>query len=130
MGDRCFMSVVCRRQDASIFEELGFDLHHEDKPDTAVIEMWDAEANYAHSGDMPKDIPYYGHHYEGGDYGAHKFVCDGSVYAEAACGHNAGYVVLWDAKRNRPEPRSLRVIRAYRKRFAELRKKFPEFNTA
>ena len=112
MGDRCYMSLVCRRQDKERFEELGFVLNCRDEG--PLLEMEDAEANYAHCGDLPKDIPYHGSHGAGGDYGPGVFACDGTTYAEVEGGHNGGLVIHWDETTNRPLKSSLQAIREYR----------------
>ena len=84
MGDRCYMKLECRRQDAPRFEALGFYIE-EDESKADVATMVDEGANYAHSGDMPEDIPYYGWHDTGGGYEACVFACDGKKLAEATC---------------------------------------------
>lgn len=55
MGDRCFMTVTCRREDRERFEELGFVLEFDGDSDP-VLEMIDEQANYAHANKMPRDI--------------------------------------------------------------------------
>lgn len=114
MGDRCYMTITCRRQDAPRFEELGFCIQ-EDGPTGHTCEMVDEEANYAHSGDLPTDIPYYGENGVGGNYGAGVVACDGTRYAEKDCGHDGdgSFVVEWDFKKNRPTASSLAHIRHY-----------------
>lgn len=94
MGDRCHMTVYCRPQDVPRFEELGFTAQIDPiPPDATEVEMIDEEANYAHFGDLPTDIPYHGWHHEGGDYGPAEFACDGTTYAEWETGHGiSGYV--------------------------------------
>jgi hypothetical protein len=112
MGDRCFMQVTCRRQDQARFADLGFRLEFEQERGCPVIEMIDEEANYAHSGRMPTDIPYRAEHGSGSNYGEGHIVCDGSRYAEAG-GTSDGFVVSWDFRRNKPTPRSLAHIRRF-----------------
>ena len=48
MGDRCYMSVTCRREDMARFEELGFEVEFETSPESLVVEMVDQEANFGH----------------------------------------------------------------------------------
>jgi hypothetical protein len=101
MGDRCYMSLYCRRQDVPRFEELGFSLQTSSDPSESdlpadTVEMIDEEANYAHSGDMPADIPFHGYHCAGGNYGEHQFACDGKEYEEWETGNSGGYVVELD----------------------------------
>ena len=37
MGDRCCMSVTCRRQDQELFEEIGFRIEFDEDQTTPVI---------------------------------------------------------------------------------------------
>jgi hypothetical protein len=78
MGDRCHMTIYCRPQDTARFEELGFTAQI---PETAfndgTVEMLDEEANYAHHGSLPTDIPWTGSHHEGGNYGPAELHCPG-----------------------------------------------------
>src|ERR1051325_8192342 len=99
MGDRCYMEVTCRRKDVKCFEDLGFAMQdwNNENPDSPTVVMVDEEANYAHSGRMPTNIPYHGHNGAGGCYGESAFACDGERFAEVEAGHDGGYVVAWDA---------------------------------
>jgi len=84
MGDRCYMSVTCRKDDAHLFEDLGF--IDEQMPDLppGIVNLVDEEANYAHCGDMPDTVPYFGTNSNGWDYGAGEFVCDGDEVFEVS----------------------------------------------
>jgi hypothetical protein len=113
MGDRCYMSVTCRRQDRDRFEELGFHLEFESSPESPVIEMVDEEANYAHANDMPADIPYYGYNSAGGHYGDGQIVCDGKEYDEMETGRDGGFVVVWDYRNKKPTKQCLANIRRF-----------------
>ncbi len=113
MGDRCYMSVTCRRQDRDRFEAIGFHLELETSPESLVIEMSDEEANYAHTGEMPTDIPYYGINSAGDNYSAGDCACDGKEYAEVETGQNSGFIVAWDYKTSEPTPQSLDNIRHF-----------------
>ncbi|MCX6896788.1 MAG: hypothetical protein NTZ16_15115 [Verrucomicrobia bacterium] len=112
MGDRCYMSVTCRREDQARFEELGFVLEVEPTSESLVIEMVDEEANYAHADQMPTDIPYTAAHGGGSNYGAGNIACDGKEFAEVAA-TNDGFVVDWDYRKMKPRPQSLTRIRHY-----------------
>jgi len=112
MGDRCYMSVTCRREDKARFEELGFELESESSPESLVIEMVDQEANYAHYDKMPVNLPYTANHSAGDNYGPGSIACDGKEYAEVACSSD-GFVVAWDYKKSRPTTRSLNEIRQF-----------------
>ncbi len=115
MSDRCYMELTCRRQDQKRFEALGFTAQDwkQDRPDLVV--MVEEEADYAHSGKLPTDIPYHGFNGSGGNFGQGSFACDGRTYAEVETGHGGGFVVDWDETRNRPSATSLKNIRRYLK---------------
>jgi hypothetical protein len=112
MGDRCYMSVTCRRQDRDRFEKLGFVLEFEQSPDSLVIEMADQEANYALAGQLPTNIPYTAWNGAGSNYGDGKMACDGKQYAEVSA-HQDGFVLDWDYEKMRPEPKSVQRVRHY-----------------
>lgn len=112
MGDRCYMHVTCRRQDMGRFEALGFALEYESGPESLVVEMADPEANYAHSGEMPVNIPYTAFNGAGSEYCEYRMACDGKQYREV-CGNSSGFVIDWDYKKNGPARKSLAQIRHY-----------------
>jgi hypothetical protein len=131
MGDRCYMSVTCRREDQQQFEDLGFHLEFESSPESLVIEMVDEEANHAHFDEMPTDIPYIGWNGSAGNYGDGKIACDGKQLAEVSA-NNDGFAVKWDYKKSAPTRQSLKKIREFikvhsraEKIFAKLRQKEP-----
>jgi hypothetical protein len=107
------MHITCRREDQQLFERIGFHLDFDQSPDSPIIEMVDEEANYAHYDDMPTNRPYFGYNGAGGNYGQSSFACDGRRYAEVETGFDGGFVVVWDALKNRPTPKSLRAVRRY-----------------
>lgn len=113
MGDRCFMQVTCRRQDIPQFEPLGFHLNHEQAAGSPLVELIDEQANYAHHGLLPRNVPYHGYHSVGGNYGSYNFACDGRRYAEVETGHDGDYVIHWNPRTQRPTAESLRRIRKY-----------------
>ncbi|MCS6273999.1 MAG: hypothetical protein H2169_06615 [Opitutus sp.] len=67
MGDRCYMSVQCRVRDAKPFFDLGFYLEERIGNLACLV---DSEANFGHSGDMPKGIAYCAESGSGDDYDA------------------------------------------------------------
>jgi hypothetical protein len=96
MGDRCHMTIYCRPQDTARFEELGFTTQiFETAFNDGTVEMLDEEANYAHSGVLPTDIPWTGSHHEGSDYGPAELHClgDGIVHEwQCATQMRDGYI--------------------------------------
>ncbi|MEQ2009767.1 MAG: hypothetical protein ABMA26_23525 [Limisphaerales bacterium] len=108
------MQVTCRRQDQSRFEALGFQLDFEQNAQTPVIEMTDEEANYAHQGRLPADVPFLAAHGPAGNYGDGFVACDGKRYADVEAGHDGGFVVRWNEAKDEPDRSSLAAIRTYR----------------
>jgi hypothetical protein len=104
------MRVTCLLKDKKVFEDLGFVAESET---ATTCELEDSEANYAHNSDMPKNIPYFGWHGAGGDYGAMKFCCDGEVLDEAPTDGDGTLIVVWDEKADAPTERSVRHVREY-----------------
>lgn len=113
MGDHCYMQVTCRRQDQPTFEELGFHLDFEEAPDCPIVELLDEQANHAHHGDLPTNVPFLASHGAGGNYGDGKIACDGNRYAEVESGHAGGFVVWWTQRSHRPTAHSLATVRRY-----------------
>jgi len=81
MGDRCSISITCRRCDAPAFEKLGFTLEHSEDaegnaiPDDGVsplVIVEDQEAYYSPER-YPEGIPYIGTHGKGWEYGRGEF---------------------------------------------------------
>jgi hypothetical protein len=87
MGDRVYMRITCRREDAPHFEKLGF-VEDETESDIA-ISMVDAEANYGHweplQGLAKAGVPFFGWHDAGGEYDGCVLAADGMEYADALC---------------------------------------------
>ena len=88
MGERCSMTIRCRREHAARFETLGFseEFEAEDK-NTPAVTLVDHEANWAHSGEMPTDVPWTGTSDACYSYGASRYACDGKDFAEVDAGH-------------------------------------------
>ena len=120
MGDRCYMTVTCRRQDIPRFEQLGFTVS--DDRGGHVVELEDDSANYAHHGDLPLDIPWTGCNTEGGNYGRADHACDGKTYLECSTDHDGNLTIGWDTQRNAPHPKDI----AYVRRFLKLQKRVEE----
>ena len=87
MGDRVYMRITCRREDAPHFENLGF---VEDESESEIaVSMVDDEANCGHSQPLRElaggGVPFFGWHDAGGEYDASVLASDGAEYAEALC---------------------------------------------
>ena len=113
MSDRCYMEITCRPQDQERFEALGFVAQDWKQESPALVILVDEEADYAHSGNLPPDVPYHGFNGPGGNYGQGALACDGKTYAEVETGHGSGFVVDWNDCTRRPSSRSLQSIRRY-----------------
>jgi hypothetical protein len=124
MGDRCYMSVTCRRQDQARFEELGFHVEFDEDDNSPVIEMVDEEANYAHVGQMPTDIPFMAQNGAGYDYGGAEVVCDGWKTIEIPFAHHGGFVVDWNFRLGLPTFKSIFCIRRFLKLKRRVQKLF------
>ena len=112
MGDCCYMSVTCRREDEDKFEGLEFASEFEISPGCLVVELVDAEANYAHHDEMPANIPYIATYSAGSNYGAGSIACDGKTYVEIARTGD-GFVVDWDYRKMKPTAQCLTKIRKF-----------------
>jgi hypothetical protein len=87
MGDRVYMRITCRREDAPYFEKLGF---VEDETEGEIaISIVDAEANYGHWEPLQElakaGVPFFGWHDAGGEYDGCVLASDGTEYADALC---------------------------------------------
>ena len=112
MGDRCYMQLTCKKNDRSIFEELGFASEGESDDFSSCLEMVDVEANYGHAGDLPKEIVYLGTHAAGDAYGPEAFACDGKTYLEQPTDGEGGFVVAFDDQGN-ANPNSLAEVKNF-----------------
>jgi hypothetical protein len=114
MGDRCYVQLICRKEDAPRFEAIAFNLQDENAG-PGLVEMTDHERNggTCYGEDWPTDIPYTGSAGNGDQYDGCEFACDGKEYREVSTGIQGGYLVEWDAKLNEPGDRSLAAIRLY-----------------
>jgi len=123
MGDRCYMTVTCRREDAHLFtnDDLGFQFFDEieEKETSRVVQLEDQEANYAHSGDMPTGIPYHGSNGAGDDYGEGVFACDGGLFIDE-CEAVEGSPVVIMLDDGTLEPNSEARARAYLNAMAKV----------
>jgi hypothetical protein len=135
MGDRCHMEIVCRREDAPLFEPEGFAiecgftlrhgrLHYDSAVSavSAVVQLGQDEVNYAASvgdgkagfGDLPMRVPFFGTHGPGGDYGDGVFATLGRRLHYALALHNSAVpAVELDLSTGKLVERQLRAARRY-----------------
>jgi hypothetical protein len=81
MGDRAYVRLTCRQEDAGRFEQIGF---VEDRTEGELaVSMVDEEANYAHYSELTElakaHVVFCGWHDAGGDY-------DGAMFASGGDG--------------------------------------------
>lgn len=80
MGDRAYVRITCRREDAERFQELGF--VEDDVESDKAVSMVDDEANYAHHAALTAlakaGVVFFGWHEAGCEYDAALFASDGS----------------------------------------------------
>lgn len=80
MGDRAYVRITCRREDAERFEQLGF--VEDDSESDIAVSMVDDEANYAHYSALTAlakaGIVFFGWHDAGSEYDGSMFASDGA----------------------------------------------------
>ncbi len=80
MGDRAYVRVTCRREDAERFQQLGF--VEDDCEGGIAVSMVNDEANYTHYSKLTAlakaGIVFFGWHDEAGEYDGSMFASDGT----------------------------------------------------
>jgi hypothetical protein len=116
MGDRCNMYVTVRDSDLKRFMELTEDYYSFSvwDEDTNTTELLAEEINFGNTDDLPKDIPFIGHHYQGFEYGPAQFACDGQgKFGIATTGHDSsGFPIDFDDEGN-PKQEQIEFVRAF-----------------
>ena len=106
------MEIRCRKEHASRFVDLDFSNWSAERiQPEGVVTMVDEEANYAHTGEMPTDIPWEGWS-DGGSYGSFLYACDGKALCEVSVGENQ-FCVEWDYDKMEPKQSSVQAIREF-----------------
>ena len=119
MSDRCYMTVTCMTKNKEIFEDLGFEVM-EDTENGEIITLEDQSANYAHSRDMPCNIPYYGSHCAGSSYGPMRFACDGAEYFEVSEMGDSGAICVEVDHNGDVAPESVHHVKQYLRVVAQV----------
>lgn len=117
------MWVTCRPCDTQVFVDLGFDVREENG---TSCNLYQQEANYALSGQMPTNIPYVGWHGEGSEYEGHEMVCDGNKLFEVPVSKGGDLFVYWDEATNAPDKRWVGVLKDFIRTRNIIRKMFDE----
>lgn len=100
MGERCYLTLVCAKQDKDVFEKMGYRLE-ESKPLSGdgkeipgAVVMVDEQANYGHYDDLTTliSIPFLvcGGSCPGA-YGDHLIVSDGKEWHHSEALHESSY---------------------------------------
>jgi len=80
VGDRAYVRITCRREDAEQFPQLGF--IEDDSESDIAVSMVDDEANYAHYSALTAlakaGTVFFGWHDAGGEYDGSMFASDGT----------------------------------------------------
>ena len=109
MGDRCYMEIVCRAQDAPRFEELGFTEDLE-TGDNGTVKMVDSE--FCDFDALPHDVPWHGESQGNYAYGTYEYGCDGSAYSEWETGFTGRGHVLHPVKQTDDDEAVAEELRA------------------
>lgn len=75
-----YMRITCRTTDMARFEAVGF--YCETDYGNGTSDVADEERDCADTDNLPRDIPYYGHHDGAVEYGCGIFACDGARFVE------------------------------------------------
>lgn len=139
MGDRCYLEITLRREDLSRFaphidatpEEEWWDRLEEEEDRPGVVTASVYEANYAWYDERMNaakaNIPFYGYHAEGGEYGSYAFASWAGKLHEAPLSHD-GYLVL--AVDENLKPITAKARRHLRQYVAALKKIKSDFASA
>jgi hypothetical protein len=112
------MRVFCARRDVNLFSQLGLS---EDGGDDNIAELQNESSNYAmgmgggdeESHGWPLNVPFFGWHTEGGDYGALRFVCLGDGKVITAADYHYIVVVGFDERTGQAVPEDVENARLF-----------------
>ena len=125
MGDRCYLEITLRREDLSRFaphidataEEGWWDRLDEDDANPGIVTASVYEANYAWYDERmtaaKADIPFYGYHAEGGEYGSYAFASWAGKLHEAPLSHEGDLVLAVDESLKPISAKARRHLRQY-----------------
>ena len=131
MGDRCYLEITLRRSDLSRFaphidvapDEEWWDHLDEEQDRPGIVTASVYEANYAWYDERMNaakaDIPFYGYHADGGEYGSYAFASWAGKLHEAQLSHEGDLVLAVD---EHLKPISAAARRQLRQYVAALRK--------
>jgi hypothetical protein len=116
MGDRAYVRISCRREDAERFEEIGF--VEDDAESDIAVSMVDDEANYAHYSALTAlakaGIVFFGWHDAGCEYDASMFASDGTgEYREVVSTQNESLALVRVKPDGTIAERDLECVRGY-----------------
>jgi len=128
MGDRVYAEVICRAEDAEVFEDLGFgEQEYWKELPAGVLFLVDEEANYGHSSSLrelaERGCVFVARHDAGGDYDAARLVSDGKTFSEVdAMVHEPRPCVAVNAN-GLVDKKQLQAVKRYWRAVARVRRK-------
>lgn len=128
MGDRAYTEVICRAEDAEVFEDLGFgEQEYWKELPPGVSFLLDEEANYGHSSSLrelaERGCVFIARHDAGGDYDAARLVSDGKTFSEVdAMVHEPRPCVAVNVN-GLVDKKQLQAVKRYWRAVARARKK-------
>ena len=142
MGDRCYLEITLRREDLSRFaphidaapEEKWWDNLDEEEGHPDVVTASVYEANYAWYDERMNaakaDIPFYGYHAEGGEYGSYAFASWAGKLHEAPLSHEGDLVLAVDSNLKPISAAARRQLRQYVTALKEIKASFAKAEVA
>jgi hypothetical protein len=139
MGDRCYLELTLRRSDLARFaphidaapEEKWWDRLDEDEANPELVTASVYEANYSWYDERMNaakaDIPFYGYHAEGGEYGSYAFASWAGKLQEAPLSHEGDLILAVDENLKAISSTARRQLRQY---VTALRRIKSDFATA
>ena len=115
MPDTFRAELYCRKSDAELFEDTGFEVQELEIPDYPhCVLMVDNLATITQIADLPTEVPYFGSTSAAYEFDATRFACDSQKYLEhnVSDGDDASFVVRFDHNGD-PLLDELHEIKAY-----------------
>ena len=125
MGDRCYLEITLRRSDLDRFGkhldaapgEEWWDHLDEEANQPGIVTASVYEANYAwydqRMNAAKADIPFYGYHAEGGEYGSYAFASWAGKLYEAPLSHEGDLMLAVDENLKPISAKARRHLRQY-----------------
>ena len=136
MGDSCFLEITMRRSDLPRFashidaapEEKWWDRLDEDENRPEIVTVSVYEANYSwydeRMNTAKAEIPFYGYHAEGGEYGSYAFASLAGKLHEAPLSHEGDLMLAVDENLKPISSKARRNLRQYVAALRQLKSDF------